>query len=64
MTTSTKTAPLVAPETAENRRRNEAARRLLQAWREDDSGYDEQAWPQAKRLLEENRLSARSRFGD
>ncbi len=46
------------------RERNEAARRLLKQWLEDTSGYDEQAWPEAKRVLEENRLTARIRFGE
>lgn len=43
---------------------NEAARRLLREWLSDTSGYDEAAWPQAKKVIEENRLSPRSRFDD
>ena len=42
--------------------KNEAARRLLQEWLADDSGYDEDVWPEVKQLIEENRLSPRKRF--
>ncbi len=49
---------------ASRRQKNEAARQLLKQWLEDTSGYDEQAWPQAKRVIEENRLSVRRRFSD
>lgn len=44
--------------------KNEAARRLLQEWLADDSGYDEDVWPKVKQLIEENRLSPRKRFRD
>ncbi len=43
---------------------NDAARQLLREWLTDTSGYDEQTWPQAKKVIEENRLSPRSRFDD
>ena len=43
---------------------NEAARKLLREWLNDTSGYDEEAWPQAKKVIEENRLSPRSPFDD
>ncbi len=43
---------------------NEAARKLLREWLCDTSGYDEEVWPQAKKVIEENRLSPRSRFDD
>jgi hypothetical protein len=33
------------------RQKNEAARRLLQEWLADDSGYDEDVWPEVKQLL-------------
>lgn len=46
------------------RDKNEAARRLLQEWLADESGYDEEVWPQVKQLIEDNRLSMRSRFSD
>jgi len=45
-------------------RQNEAARKLLREWLADTTGYDEEAWPQAKKVIEENRLSPRSRFDD
>ena len=47
-----------------SKHRNEAARQLLREWREDTSGYDEETWPKAKQIIEENRLSVRSKFGD
>lgn len=43
---------------------NVAARMLLQQWMKDESGYDEQVWPQVKELIEENRLSERKRFAE
>jgi hypothetical protein len=54
----------VANGDVKSRHRNEAARQLLREWRADTSGYDEEAWPKVKRIIEENRLSARSKFGD
>ena len=53
-----------AAEVAAQRQKNEAARRLLQEWLADDSGYDEEVWPKVKQLIEENRLSPRKRFCD
>jgi hypothetical protein len=49
---------------AAQRQTNEAARRLLQEWLTDDSGYDEEVWPKVKQIIEENRLSPRKRFYD
>jgi len=46
------------------RARNEAAIQLLHEWLEDDSGYDERAWPRLKEAIEEDRLSYRKRFSD
>jgi hypothetical protein len=46
------------------RKKNEAALRLLREWMADESGYDERVWPIIKRALEENRTSYRSRFCD
>jgi hypothetical protein len=48
--------------TPEQRRRAEAVRRLLAEWLADDSGYDERAWPEVKRGLEEGRTSSRPLF--
>lgn len=58
------TATPIASTGVKSRHRNEAARRLLREWREDTSGYDEETWPKAKLIIEENRLSVRSKFGD
>jgi len=46
------------------RAKNEAAIQLLHEWLEDDSGYDERAWPRLKEAIEEDRLSYRKRFSD
>jgi thioredoxin-like negative regulator of GroEL len=53
-----------AADVAAQRHKNEAARRLLQEWLADDSGYDEEVWSKVKQLIEENRLSPRKRFCD
>ena len=44
--------------------KNQAAIRLLNEWLADESGYDETAWPVAKRAIETYRLSDRPRFHD
>jgi hypothetical protein len=46
------------------RARNQQAINLLNEWLADDSGYDEQVWPAAKRAIAENALSSRKRFDD
>jgi hypothetical protein len=38
--------------------------RLLDEWMADESGYDEQTWPELKAALERNRLSSRHLFDD
>jgi hypothetical protein len=43
-------------------RMNLAAIELLDAWLADESGYDETAWPLAKRAIEENRAGPRHVF--
>lgn len=40
----------------------EAAIRLLEEWLADESGYDEETWPELKKALDENRLSSRKFF--
>jgi len=47
-----------------HRAKNEAAIQLLHEWLEDESGYDERAWPRLKEAIEEDRLSYRKRFSD
>ena len=46
------------------RARNQSAISLLNDWLADESGYDEQVWPAAKRAIAENALSHRKRFDD
>ncbi len=41
-----------------NRQRNSAALRLVRDWLSDESGYDEETWPQLKRAMEDNRHSS------
>jgi len=53
-----------AAEVAAQRYKNEAARRLLQEWLADDSGYDEEVWSKVKLFIEEIRLPPRKRFCD
>ena len=55
---------LVPRDKAAQARQNEPVRKLLREWLSDTSGYDEEAWPQVKQLIEDNRLSSRSRFDD
>jgi len=35
-------------------KKNLAAIRLLREWMADESGYDEQAWPKLRKVLEDN----------
>jgi len=53
-----------AAEVAAQRHKNEAARRLLQEWLADDSGYDEEVWSEVKQLIEVIRRPPRKRFCD
>jgi hypothetical protein len=46
------------------RARNQSAINLLNEWLADESGYDEQAWPAARKAIAENALSSRKRFDD
>jgi len=38
--------------------------RLLDEWMADESGYDEETWPELKAALERERLSSRPLFND
>ena len=40
------------------RRPNPAAIRLLDEWMADDSGYDQETWPELKEALDRNRREA------
>ena len=44
------------------RKKNEAAIRLLEEWMADESGYDEETWPIVQKAMEENRSSYTKRF--
>ncbi|MCH7727346.1 MAG: hypothetical protein IH991_12825 [Planctomycetes bacterium] len=41
-----------------------AAIRLVESWLEDDSGYDEETWPEIKNALDRDRLSSRGLFSE
>ena len=62
--TPRRTEALLPRDKAAQARQNESVRKLLREWLSDTSGYDEEAWPQVKQLIEDNRLSSRSRFDD
>lgn len=42
---------------------NVGAMRLLDEWMADESGYDEEAWPELKEALDRDRLGYRKLFG-
>jgi hypothetical protein len=42
----------------------EAVLALLDEWLDDESGYDEQTWPELKDALDRDRLSARKLFDE
>lgn len=44
--------------------KNRRLKKLIQSWLNDESGYDEETWPWLKKVLEEDRLSARRLFRD
>ena len=54
----------IEPVTEERRLKNFACIELINKWLADESGYDEEAWPKLKQLLEENRSSNRSLFNE
>ena len=37
---------------------------LLDEWLKDESGYDEETWPELKKALDRNRLSGRKLFDE
>lgn len=52
----------ISSEGSSQRQRARRAIALLDQWLFDDSGYDEETWPDLKEALEENRLSSRRLF--
>lgn len=66
----TSTSPLSLPEQTKHpleecsQTHNAAARKLLQTWLADESGYDEEAWPLLKQALEDNHSGSRKLFRD
>ena len=60
--------PRVSPASSyantEERRGVERVIRLLDEWMADESGYDEETWPELKAALERDRTSSRNLFKD
>jgi hypothetical protein len=57
----------VATKTAhpsDSNRAVEKAIRLLDEWMADESGYDEETWPELKTALDQDRLSSRRFFDE
>jgi hypothetical protein len=42
----------------------EAVLKLLDEWLQDESGYDEETWPELKEALDRDRLSDRKLFNE
>lgn len=61
---NTRTEDLSAAQLAEQKKKNQAAIKLLDSWLQEESDYDTRVWPQVKKAIEENRLSERNRFSD
>lgn len=51
-------------EITDRRERYRKVAALIDEWSNEESGYDEEAWPRLKASIEENRLSYRKRFED
>ena len=51
-----------SPEYAKRSERAKKAIALLDQWMNDDSGYDEETWPELKKSLDRERLSSRRLF--
>jgi hypothetical protein len=49
------------PSEEEWQRRMSLLESVLDEWKADDSGYDEESWPELKRALEQNRLRSGDR---
>lgn len=55
-------AQYLSPWNLEQPQRVQEAVALLDEWLKDDSGYDEETWPELKESLDRNRLSDRKLF--
>jgi len=58
------TSSMLVPEIPQVQTKVERAVEALDEWLADESGYDEETWPELKRSLDEHRLSERRLFGD
>ena len=57
-----KTTPVPASSRRRHQSKPEAVIRLLDQWLQDESGYDEETWPELKEALDRDRLSRRKLF--
>jgi hypothetical protein len=53
-----------ASKTPGGRTDRQAVIALLEEWLRDESGYDEETWPELKKALDRDRLSARKLFDE
>jgi hypothetical protein len=47
-----------------NKKKSKAILALLDEWLQDESGYDEETWPELKLSLDRDRLSKRKLFDE
>jgi len=59
-----KTSRSSGPSRPRDQNKPEAALKLLEEWLQDESGYDEETWPELKEALERDRLSERKLFDE
>ena len=64
MAIATQSRPQTAQAERDANQNNEAARQLLQKWRDEETRDDKAAWIDVQQLIEENRLSVRRKFGE
>lgn len=67
--TESSTSPKVEVLTIEEQKqlqhqKNEALKLLIGQWLSEESGYDEENWPQVAEALEQNRISVRKRLSE
>ncbi len=53
-----------SPSRARDATKPEAALKLLDEWLKDESGYDEETWPELREALDRDRLSDRKLFDE
>ena len=59
-----KSSRWVEPSRPRDKAKPEAVVKLLNKWLQDESGYDEETWPELKEALDRDRLSERKLFNE